>query len=172
MAVSIDRSDVDRETSVGCKLLIHDGAHPVLDPDDLIEELAPPRPANRGGRGRNGRLNPGIDAEPKKPNQRSTIGGSNGFSSTNLREGSVSGCGSVSHDVVCDFRTFRETAAVAILGPCQVSNKCWQLLRSSQWRSGARAAKTWSLPPKRPWNLLPKPRQLPQRRTRLFLSRR
>jgi DNA processing protein len=32
--------DVDRETSVGCNLLIRDGAHPVLDPDDLIEELA------------------------------------------------------------------------------------------------------------------------------------
>jgi hypothetical protein len=32
--------DVDRETSVGTNLLIRDGAHPVLDPDDLIEELA------------------------------------------------------------------------------------------------------------------------------------
>ena len=32
--------DVDRETSKGCNLLIRDGAHPVLDPDDLIEELA------------------------------------------------------------------------------------------------------------------------------------
>ena len=32
--------DVDRETSVGCNLLIRDGAHPVLDSADLIEELA------------------------------------------------------------------------------------------------------------------------------------
>ena len=32
--------DVDRETSVGTNLLIRDGAHPVLDPDDLIEELS------------------------------------------------------------------------------------------------------------------------------------
>ena len=32
--------DVDRETSVGTNLLVRDGAHPVLDPDDLIEELA------------------------------------------------------------------------------------------------------------------------------------
>jgi DNA processing protein len=32
--------DVDRETSVGCNLLIRDGAHPVLDADDLLEELS------------------------------------------------------------------------------------------------------------------------------------
>ena len=31
--------DVDRESSLGCNLLIRDGAHPVLDPADLIEEL-------------------------------------------------------------------------------------------------------------------------------------
>jgi DNA processing protein len=32
--------DVDRETSVGCNLLIRDGAHPVLDGDDLVAELS------------------------------------------------------------------------------------------------------------------------------------
>jgi len=32
--------DIDREASRGCNLLIRDGAHPVLDPADLIEELA------------------------------------------------------------------------------------------------------------------------------------
>lgn len=32
--------DIDREASRGCNLLIRDGAHPVLDPVDLIEELA------------------------------------------------------------------------------------------------------------------------------------
>ena len=32
--------DVRRESSKGCNLLIRDGAHPVLDPDDLIEELS------------------------------------------------------------------------------------------------------------------------------------
>jgi len=41
--------DVDRPTSVGCNLLIRDGAHPVLDPVDLVEELGlvvgPPRSA-------------------------------------------------------------------------------------------------------------------------------
>lgn len=31
--------DVDRETSMGCNLLIRDGAHPVLDAEDLVEEL-------------------------------------------------------------------------------------------------------------------------------------
>ena len=41
--------DIDRDTSVGCNLLIRDGAHPVLGPDDLIEALSlltgtPPRP--------------------------------------------------------------------------------------------------------------------------------
>jgi predicted Rossmann fold nucleotide-binding protein DprA/Smf involved in DNA uptake len=44
--------DVNRETSVGCNLLSRDGAHPVLDPADLIEELAlilgPPRSAGEG----------------------------------------------------------------------------------------------------------------------------
>lgn len=39
--------DVQRASSRGCNLLIRDGAHPVLDPDDLVEELAlvlgPPR---------------------------------------------------------------------------------------------------------------------------------
>lgn len=43
--------DVGRESSRGCNLLIRDGAHPVLDPEDLIEELAlvlgPPRPSRR-----------------------------------------------------------------------------------------------------------------------------
>jgi DNA processing protein len=32
--------DVRRESSKGCNLLIRDGAHPVLEPDDLIEELS------------------------------------------------------------------------------------------------------------------------------------
>ncbi len=32
--------DVRRATSTGCNLLIRDGAHPVLDPDDLVEELS------------------------------------------------------------------------------------------------------------------------------------
>jgi DNA processing protein len=45
--------DVDRESSRGCNLLIRDGAHPVLDPADLIEEIAlilgePPGPAQPG----------------------------------------------------------------------------------------------------------------------------
>lgn len=31
--------DVDRIASVGCNLLLRDGAHPVLGPDDLVEEL-------------------------------------------------------------------------------------------------------------------------------------
>ena len=31
--------DVDRASSRGCNLLIRDGAHPVLDPDDLVAEL-------------------------------------------------------------------------------------------------------------------------------------
>lgn len=31
--------DVDRETSRGCNLLVRDGAHPVLDADDLITSL-------------------------------------------------------------------------------------------------------------------------------------
>lgn len=32
--------DIDRESSVGCNLLIRDGAHPVLDAADLLEELS------------------------------------------------------------------------------------------------------------------------------------
>lgn len=32
--------DVDRSTSRGCNLLLRDGAHPVLDPDDLVAELS------------------------------------------------------------------------------------------------------------------------------------
>ncbi len=32
--------DVDRETSVGCNLLIRNGAHSVLDPADLVDEIA------------------------------------------------------------------------------------------------------------------------------------
>jgi len=32
--------DVDRPSSVGCNMLIRDGAHPVLGPSDLIEELS------------------------------------------------------------------------------------------------------------------------------------
>lgn len=48
--------DVDRETSLGCNLLIRDGAIPVLGPDDLVEALSlilgsPPsasRPASGG----------------------------------------------------------------------------------------------------------------------------
>ena len=39
--------DVERDSSRGCNLLIRDGAHPVLDASDLIEELSlvmgPPR---------------------------------------------------------------------------------------------------------------------------------
>jgi DNA processing protein len=31
---------IERESSVGCNLLIRDGAHPVLDPGDLLQELA------------------------------------------------------------------------------------------------------------------------------------
>jgi DNA processing protein len=42
--------DVRRATSEGCNRLIRDGAHPVLDPDDLVEELSlvlgPPRAGN------------------------------------------------------------------------------------------------------------------------------
>lgn len=42
--------DVRRATSEGCNRLIRDGAHPVLDPDDLIEELSLVLgPAARGG---------------------------------------------------------------------------------------------------------------------------
>jgi len=32
--------DVERDTSRGCNLLIRDGAHPVLDPEDLLEEVS------------------------------------------------------------------------------------------------------------------------------------
>lgn len=32
--------DVDRAASIGCNRLIKDGAHPVLGPDDLVEELS------------------------------------------------------------------------------------------------------------------------------------
>ncbi len=49
--------DVRRVSSEGCNLLIRDGAHPVLDPADLIEELSlvlgPPRGSSQL---------PGIDA--------------------------------------------------------------------------------------------------------------
>ena len=47
--------DIDRETSVGCNMLIRDGAVPVLGPDDLIEALtillnqAPPAEAVKQG---------------------------------------------------------------------------------------------------------------------------
>jgi DNA processing protein len=40
VAVFAVPGDVDREVSRGCNLLIRDGAHPVLDPADLVEELA------------------------------------------------------------------------------------------------------------------------------------
>lgn len=40
IAVFAVPGDVERDTSRGCNLLIRDGAHPVLDPEDLIEELA------------------------------------------------------------------------------------------------------------------------------------
>ena len=50
--------DVDRDSSAGCNLLIRDGAHPVLGPADLIEELsllsqlpAPINPASPDGSG-------------------------------------------------------------------------------------------------------------------------
>lgn len=44
--------DVRRATSEGCNLLIRDGAHPVLDPDDLVQELSLVHgaPANRSNR--------------------------------------------------------------------------------------------------------------------------
>jgi DNA processing protein len=43
--------DIRRASSAGCNLLIRDGAHPVLDPDDLIEELSLVlgQPVARGG---------------------------------------------------------------------------------------------------------------------------
>lgn len=46
--------DVDRTSSVGCNMLIRDGAHPVLGPEDLIEELSlvigpPDKPRMAGG---------------------------------------------------------------------------------------------------------------------------
>ncbi len=37
--VFVTPGDVDREVSRGCNLLIRDGAHPILDPADLIAEL-------------------------------------------------------------------------------------------------------------------------------------
>jgi DNA processing protein len=44
--------DIDRETSVGCNLLIRDGAVPVLGPDDFTEAvslvLGPPRSRKTG----------------------------------------------------------------------------------------------------------------------------
>ncbi len=45
--------DVNRDTSRGCNLLIRDGAHPVLDVDDLLTSLTfvlglPPHPAGAG----------------------------------------------------------------------------------------------------------------------------
>ena len=44
--------DIDRPTSVGCNLLIRDGAHPVLSPSDLLETLEfLMGPAPRGGSG-------------------------------------------------------------------------------------------------------------------------
>ena len=47
--------DVERDSSRGCNLLIRDGAHPVLDPADLVEELAlvlgPPRSAPEASQG-------------------------------------------------------------------------------------------------------------------------
>ena len=57
--------DVDRDTSVGCNLLIRDGAHPVLDPADLIEELAlilgPPQSVGEGT------TVAGVQSAPIKP---------------------------------------------------------------------------------------------------------
>ncbi len=46
--------DVDRDTSRGCNLLIRDGAHPVLDADDLLTSLTfvlgpPPQQADAKG---------------------------------------------------------------------------------------------------------------------------
>lgn len=47
--------DIERDSSRGCNLLIRDGAHPVLDRADLVEELAlllgPPAPAQPSGAG-------------------------------------------------------------------------------------------------------------------------
>ena len=40
VSVFVVPGDVGRDSSRGCNLLIRDGAHPVLDPDDLIEELS------------------------------------------------------------------------------------------------------------------------------------
>lgn len=47
--------DIDRQVSEGCNLLIRDGAHPVLGPEDLIETLTflmgdPPRPGSKPAR--------------------------------------------------------------------------------------------------------------------------
>lgn len=57
--------DVNRETSVGCNLLSRDGAHPVLDPADLIEELAlilgPPQSVGEGT------TVAGVQSAPIKP---------------------------------------------------------------------------------------------------------
>ena len=53
VAVFAVPGDVDREVSRGCNLLIRDGAHPVLDPADLIEEIAlvmGPPPVEASGR--------------------------------------------------------------------------------------------------------------------------
>jgi DNA processing protein len=52
-AVFVVPGDVDRPTSRGCNLLIRDGAHPVLGPEDLIEEVSlvlgpPPRHQSAG----------------------------------------------------------------------------------------------------------------------------
>lgn len=56
--------DVQRASSRGCNLLIRDGAHPVLDPDDLIEELAlvmgPPR-GNTVGKAGESAADPIVD---------------------------------------------------------------------------------------------------------------
>ena len=39
IAVFATPGDVHRESAAGCNLLIRDGAHPVLDPADLVAEL-------------------------------------------------------------------------------------------------------------------------------------
>ena len=40
IAVFAVPGDVRRDSSRGCNLLIRDGAHPVFEPEDLIEELS------------------------------------------------------------------------------------------------------------------------------------
>ena len=62
--------DVGRESSRGCNLLIRDGAHPVLEPEDLVEEMAlllgPPQPAESRSASAEGRDRPLLDEVHKE----------------------------------------------------------------------------------------------------------